>query len=166
MDRNVKQPPTGWTTPVKLVKVIDGDTIRVKFERELDIRITDDDETFDTPEVRGVDDEEKAEGRAATTALQMILAGKLIHIHVPTDDRSRVKDIFSIGSRAVGHVFVDGEDVTDKMTELGYNKSKIEFDLAEELLKSTGISIKPEYPKLSKSIQKREQIQKEQNDEI
>ena len=134
----MEQPSLGWTTPVEIVKVIDGDTVRIRIVREVDVRITDDEGTFDTPETwRPKSAEEKVLGLAATSFMKQLLfkwtvgwtkirtygsQRDNIVLHVPTDERGRVKDIFSIGARVVGHLFVDGVDVTDEMKKAGHTK--------------------------------------------
>jgi len=126
----MKQPPLGWTTPVKLKRVIDGDTIHVILEKELVIRITDDKGTYNTPEVRrkkDVTEKELQNGYKAKLELISLLHDEDIVLYIPTNKQGKIADIFSIGSRVVGQLFIKSNDksinVADKMTKLGYNKS-------------------------------------------
>lgn len=122
----MKQPPLGWTTTVKLKRVIDGDTICVTVEKEITIRITDDAATFNTPEIRrrkGITEEEIQRGHRALLDLSLLLENSEIIMHIATDEDGKIADMFSIGSRAVAQVFVNGINVADKMSELGHNKS-------------------------------------------
>lgn len=125
----MQNPRLGWATVVKVVDVIDGDTIKIKIEKEINVRITDDEGTFNTPETRRpADDEERDKGKEATDYLsKLIFAGgnDKVVLFIPTDGSNKISDIFSIGSRLVGHIFINGVDVTKLMTEAGYNKSHI-----------------------------------------
>jgi endonuclease YncB( thermonuclease family) len=125
----MKQPQLGWTTPIKVKRVIDGDTIVAEITKEITIRITDEDGTFNTPEIRNATDAEEYFGELAKTTLINILdKSKEVVMFVPTDIDGQLKDIFSIGARVVGYVFADEVDITETLTDMGYNKSKNEQD--------------------------------------
>jgi len=121
----MKQPHLGWTTPIKVKRIIDGDTIVAEIRKEITVRITDEDGTFNTPETRGASAQEEFEGEQAKKALYNIIdfADEVV-IFIPTDSDGQIKDAFSIGARVVGYIFADGKDVTEKMTAMGHNKSK------------------------------------------
>lgn len=116
----MKQPELGWTTPVQIKRVIDGDTVKIVISREVDVRLTDEEGTFDAPETyRPSSKAEELEGIKYTLKLKDILeTADEIVLFIPTDERGRVKDIFSIGSRVVGHLFADGVDVVEELKKL------------------------------------------------
>jgi endonuclease YncB( thermonuclease family) len=111
----MKQPPLGWTTPVKLVRVLDGDTVEVVVERKLIIRISD----LWCEEIRGGTAKEKAVGFAAKShAIKLVTdAGQLV-LHVPIEDND-FKDRLSMG-RVVGKLFADEQDIAISMIEDGH----------------------------------------------
>ena len=46
-------------------------------------------------------------------------------LHIPADDENQLKDIFTFG-RVLGHIFVDGKDVSEIMVESGHaTKAKL-----------------------------------------
>lgn len=116
----MKQPELGWTTPVEISKVTDGDTIKILVTREIEIRLTDIEGTFDAPETwRPKSEEERIEGQKYTDRLKEIVEeGTDFVLHIPTGKRGRLKDIFCIGTRAVGMLFVDGVDVVEELKKL------------------------------------------------
>src|SRR5690554_3137065 len=108
----MNQPPKGWTTDVKLKRVIDGDTVVLTLEREITLRFTD----FDAPETyRPKSTEEKEHGLSATNYLEYLLKGAELVVHIPASEMGQVKDLYSIGGRIQGSLFADGVDVTDKL---------------------------------------------------
>jgi len=125
----MKKPNLGWTTIVKVKDIIDGDTIKVVIEKEITVRITDSERKFNTSEIRKpASEEEIKKGKEAKAVLeQLILADDNEHVllYVPTDGRNHLSDVFSIGSRVVGHIFLGDEDITDIMKRLGFDKSTI-----------------------------------------
>jgi endonuclease YncB( thermonuclease family) len=118
----MQQPDLGLTTKVELISVVDGDTIRVKMVREIDVRITDDQGTFNTPETRKPHSEEEREkGLEAKAYLTKLLTdADDIVLFVPASDDGQLKDLMTLG-RVVGHVFANKKDVTDLMTLAGHN---------------------------------------------
>lgn len=120
----MKQPKIGWCTKVTPKDVIDGDTIKVEIRREITVRITDDKGKFNTPEIRKpASDEEIKLGIEATEYLQYLLDNSdEVVLFIPGSKEDEIRDIFSIGARAVGMVFVDGKDVTEMLSSAGYNK--------------------------------------------
>jgi len=138
----MKKPPSGWMTTVKVDRVVDGDTLYCSITKRFKVRIVNEDRTFDTPETwRPKDEEERAWGDAATAFLKKLLyksiwlkgygnqkvvssEQKEISIFIPSDKNGEMANIFTIGGRVQGMIFVDDldEDVTVYMEEAGYNK--------------------------------------------
>ncbi len=120
----MKQPKIGWCTKVTPKRVIDGDTIVVEIKREIVVRITNEKGTFNTPEIRKPADEQEIElGIEAREYLESLIKDKEVILFIPGSTDEEIQDIFSIGARAVGMVFVDGEDITEILDSAGYNKS-------------------------------------------
>ena len=132
----MEQPDLGWTTNVEVSKVTDGDTVKVKFSREIDVRLS----NYNAPEIRRpASDYERKQGRIHKSYLQELVDGGQCVLFIETSGKDRVKDIFCIGSRAVGNIFVDGKDVGDLMKEKFFEdcsicKLSIRKDLMNEHL--------------------------------
>jgi len=121
---DMKQPPLGWTTVAELDRTTDGDTIVVTIKRQFIIRLVDDEIYFDTPETyRPKSEEERELGKKATEHLKELIEGKELVIHIPADERGRMKDVTQLG-RFGGMLWADGEDVVDNMIEAGYVKKQ------------------------------------------
>lgn len=115
----MEQPPKGWTTDVKLKRIVDGDTIVVSIEREIIIRLQD----IDTPETyRPQSQAEKEHGLSAKNYLEYLLKGSELVIHIPASEMGQMKDITSIGGRIQGRLFANGMDVTEKLKQEGFEK--------------------------------------------
>ena len=110
----MKEPPEGFTTKAKITRVIDGDTVDVLIERRLRIRLED----CWAPETRTRDREEKARGLEAKRFAKDKLLDQDVVVHIPADPEGEVKDVFTFG-RAVGRVFLDGEDFSAIMVREG-----------------------------------------------
>jgi len=120
------QPPTGFCTKCEVVKIIDGDTLRVRITRIIDVRLL---ECY-CPETRTKDLTEKEKGLQAKNYLEDLLyeredspqinyQSRPLVLFIPADEDGQIKDIFTFG-RVLGRVFVDGEDVSEMMIESGH----------------------------------------------
>lgn len=115
----MKQPPLGWTTPVKLIRALDGDTVEVVVERKMIIRIED----LWCEEVRGGTAETKEVGFAAKDhILKIITDAETLVLHVPLQDND-LKDRFSM-SRVIGRLFADTHDVSVTMIDDGHGTAE------------------------------------------
>ena len=121
----MKEPPKGITTDVKVVRVIDGDTVDVAITRTVRVRLLD----CWAPETRTKDPEEKVRGYESKKYLNNLLKQvfyndvaarkrKKITLFIPADEQGELKENFSF-SRVLGRLFVDGEDVSERMVEAG-----------------------------------------------
>lgn len=114
----MKTPPLGYTTPVKLVRVIDGDTIKVRLEKEFIVRLKD----FNAPEIRKpASDEEIAKGKECKNLLNSLLPYELI-LFIPISKDNDIGDVFSIGSRVIGDIFVDNINIVEILKDFGFGK--------------------------------------------
>lgn len=96
----------GWRTKAKVVKVIDGDTIRVEVTRVLDVRLIDCWVKDKTP----LDD-------AAREVLESF--GKDVILEIPSSDDHEIKDEFTFG-RVLGHILRhDGTNVGKYLCDIG-----------------------------------------------
>ena len=121
----MKEPPKGITTDVKVVRVVDGDTVDVSITRTVRVRLLD----CWAPETRTKDPEERAKGYESKNYLNNLLKQvfyndvaarkrKKVTLFIPADEQGELKENFSF-SRVLGRLFVNGEDVSERMVESG-----------------------------------------------
>lgn len=103
-------PPLGITAKVRVVEVIDGDTIELELVRRIRCRLRD----CWSPELRGGTEATKRKGRQAKEHLAAIAQGKSGILHVPTDAAHRIGDVMTF-DRVLGDVWLDGQ--TDTLSE-------------------------------------------------
>ena len=122
------EPQPGWITVGKVVKVKDGDTVKVRITREIDVRLLGcwAAESRRDPRIKSRIDRDAAKlrGIAAKEHLTRIALGKRCVLMIPTQTdgeeiASDVGDVFSL-SRALGRVWVDGQDLSELQVERGY----------------------------------------------
>lgn len=109
-----KPPERGICVDATCVQVIDGDTIRVVIERQVDVRILD----LWTPESRTKNPHEKALGLKAKQRTTELCLGKTVRVFIPAGEERELLDGTTFG-RALGRVFVDGQLVADVLTDEG-----------------------------------------------
>ena len=123
-----KEPQPGWTTVGEVVAVKDGDTVKVRITREIDVRLLGcwAAESRRDPRIKSDIDKEAAKlrGIAAKEHLTRVALGKRCVLMIPTqtdkdDTTSDIGDVFSL-SRALGRVWVDGKDLSELQVERGY----------------------------------------------
>lgn len=128
-------PALGWSTYIHITSNYDGDTLKFTIKKDFTLRLTDEAGTFDTPEIARCSPEEREWGIAARDFLNaLIQKSKESIVFVPTSGRD-VGDAFSIGSRIVGILFIDKKDVSEIMTEMGFNKSRTSYEEWLEIYK-------------------------------
>ena len=121
----MKEPPKGITTDVKVSRVIDGDTVDVEITRTVRVRLLD----CWAPETRTRDPVEKVKGYESRKHLNSLLRQvfyndlaarkqKQVTLFIPADEQGEIKDNFTF-SRVLGRLFVNGEDVSERMVEAG-----------------------------------------------
>ena len=122
------EPQPGWITVGEIVAVKDGDTVKVRITREIDVRLVGcwADESRRDPRIKSDIDREAAKlrGIAAKEHLRRVALGKQCVLMIPTqtdgdETTSDVGDVFSL-SRALGRVWVDGQDLSELQVERGY----------------------------------------------
>ena len=122
------EPQPGWTTVGEVVAVKDGDTVKVRITREIDVRLLDcwSAESRRDPRIKSHIDQEAAKlrGIAAKEHLRRVALGKQCTLMIPTHVDGEgvitdVSDVFSL-SRALGRVWVDGKDISELQVERGY----------------------------------------------
>lgn len=101
------KPPAGITLPVKVVGVVDGDTLEVAVDWRIRVRLLD----CWAPELKKGTEAEKKAGFKAKLDLAALAVGKPATLFVPTDKASRVGDVFTF-DRILGHVWTDGDPQT------------------------------------------------------
>ena len=75
-----ESPPIGWTVPVRVVQVYDGDTVVVEITKRVRVRLLD----CWAPEVRTKDKAEKQKGYASKDHLKKIIPeGSDAILHIP-----------------------------------------------------------------------------------
>ncbi len=122
------EPQPGWITVGKVVRVPDGDTVDVEIRRRVRVRLRDcwAEESRRDPRIKNRIDRDAAKlrGIAAKEHLRRVALGKRCVLMIPTqtdgdDTTSDVGDVFSL-SRALGRVWVDGQDLSELQVERGY----------------------------------------------
>lgn len=103
------KPNPGWTTPAKIKRVIDGDTLVVEVTRTIHVRLLD----CWAPESRTKDAAEKKRGLAAKEHLKQLIegsrAGGECLVMIPTEDNGDLLSVMTMG-RLLGYVWVGGEE--------------------------------------------------------
>lgn len=117
------QPPQpGWTTPAKVGRVIDGDTVEVSVTRKIRVRLLD----CWAPESRTRDLAEKARGLESKRRLGELIdraAGEVI-LQVPTGQDQELAEVFTFG-RVLGRLWLpDGREVSATMVAEGLATKK------------------------------------------
>ena len=122
------EPQPGWTTVGEVVAVPDGDTVYVEIRRRVRVRLLGcwAAESRRDPRIKSDIDRDAAKlrGIAAKEHLTRIALGKRCVLMIPTqtdgdETTSDVGDVFSL-SRALGRVWVDGQDLSELQVERGY----------------------------------------------
>lgn len=118
------QPPQpGWTTPVQVSRVIDGDTIEVVVQRKIHVRLLD----CWAPETRTRDLAEKARGLDAKVALETIIEkhdGGSLTLFIPSGQGQDLSEVFTFG-RVLGRLWLpNGREVSRLMVEAGHATSE------------------------------------------
>lgn len=103
--------------PAKVVSVYDGDTIKVQFTTEFNIRMLD----CWAAEIRTKDPKEKKEGIEAKKYLETLLKpGDEIVLEIPYD--GKIGDSVSLG-RFLAKVYKDNNNISELMVKSGYAKA-------------------------------------------
>mgnify|MGYP001062182478 CR=1 FL=1 len=103
-------PPIGWTTPVKIVQVYDGDTVVVEITKRVRVRLLD----CWAPEIRTKNADEKILGYASREHLSDILPeGSEAILHIP--GHVYIGRAITFG-RFLGHVWA-GEEATANVSQ-------------------------------------------------
>lgn len=128
-----QQPPTGWTTPAKIVDIHDGDTVTVEITRRVQVRLLD----CWAPESR-IDPRVLAEHREAAKsagiaardylramAVKSAEGGYLRQtdavLHIPADS-GNLSDILTL-NRVIGRIWLPDDptrDVSERMVAAGH----------------------------------------------
>lgn len=106
----MKEPPYGWTTQAKVLRVIDGDTVEVEIKRTVMVRLLD----VDTAELRPKNSSEYEEAVAQKQKLSEKIKDKIVKLYIPSNDI--LQDVFTFG-RALGRIFYQGKDINEYMNE-------------------------------------------------
>ena|SRR3990172_4661572 len=99
MDR----PSHGWSTECEITRVVDGDTVEIRVERIIRVRLLD----CWAVEIKG---DSEPDGLTSKRNLQSIAEGKHGTLFVPTEEARSFQDILTLG-RILGHVWVDGSEI-------------------------------------------------------
>jgi endonuclease YncB( thermonuclease family) len=101
-------PEIGYTVPVTVSRVIDGDTVEVSIEKKINVRLLD----CYMPEVKGASKELGL--LAKEYMIRCIENSKEVLLHIPGEDNISHDFTFS---RVLGRIYVDGKDLSEIMTE-------------------------------------------------
>lgn len=124
----MKQPPIGLTKKVdEVLSNYDGDTIKVKLSYIFDVRVTNEQGTFDMPEIKSLDPKEREDAMIAKLRLKELCdEAKDVTIHLKGDALGRISHYNAVGGRVAAIVFCDGLDVTEDeiLSKLDKGKNK------------------------------------------
>lgn len=115
-------PAPSWTTPAKVIRVIDGDTLEMELRHTIRVRLLDcwAPESKSDPRLPESDrSAAKARGLAARQHLRDLCEGREVILHVPTDGSGDLSRIWTLG-RVLGRVWVDGVEVSERQVEGGF----------------------------------------------
>ena len=122
------EPQPGWITVGEVAEVVDGDTVDVEIRRRVRVRLLEcwAEESRRDPRIKNDIDRDAAKlrGIAAKEHLTRIALGKRCVLMIPTQTNgeeitSDVGDVFTL-SRALGRVWVNGQDLSELQVERGY----------------------------------------------
>ncbi len=103
-------PKPSWTTPAKVLRVIDGDTIEIEVRRVIRVRLLDcwaPESKIDPRIAESKQAAEKKAGQAAKANLQKLADGKDVIVQIPSE--IDVAKAVTMG-RWLGRVCVNGDD--------------------------------------------------------
>ena len=123
-----QEPQPGWTTVGEVVAVPDGDPVDIEVPRRIRVRLRGcwAAESRRDPRIKSQIDQDAAKlrGIAAKEHLTRVALGKRCTLTIPTQTdeegtTSDIGDVFSL-SRALGRVWIDGQDLSELQVERGY----------------------------------------------
>ena len=119
-DKNIDiEPPSGFSTYVKVVKVKDADTITVELTRRFDIRLTD--ERVSLPLIFDAPEKSTELGKASKYFATTILLGKWVKVFIPSGDMLKLMDINSF-DRLLAAVWYNGKRFTSTLIDKGFGR--------------------------------------------
>ena len=108
------QPAAGWTTPARLVRVIDGATVEVAVERRFVVRLLD----CWAPEVRPRDRTENLAGLESRDNLVDLIGDEPLLLHVPAES-PEFDERFSFG-RVLGRLYTAAGELAALQVTAGH----------------------------------------------
>jgi endonuclease YncB( thermonuclease family) len=118
-------PEYGWTTPARVLRVIDGDTLEVEVRRVVRIRMLDcwAPESKADPRVPADEREtQKALGLASKASLEKVAQDQEVIVRIPTRSDVDISHVFTLG-RVLGHVWLQKspeESLSERQVRLGH----------------------------------------------
>lgn len=101
-------PEVGYTVPVTVSRVIDGDTLEVSIVKKINVRLL----NCYMPEVKG---KNKELGLLAKEYMIRLLENsKEVILHIPGEEN--LSNDFTFG-RVLGRIYIDGEDLSEIMNK-------------------------------------------------
>ena len=117
----MNKPRSGFCSPVKITRVIDGDTIEVELTRKFNVRLVhenDEGKQFNCPE------RNTEEGQEVKKYVENILSSDaVITLFIPSNEADKLMDVNSF-NRILSEIWVDDERLTDILLERGYGELK------------------------------------------
>lgn len=115
-------PELSWTTPAKVLRVIDGDTLEVEVRRVIRVRLLDcwaPESKIDPRISESKQASEKKAGQASKANLQKLVEGKDVIVQIPSD--AEVAKSITMG-RWLGRVWIPGDDesLNEKQVRSGF----------------------------------------------
>jgi endonuclease YncB( thermonuclease family) len=116
-----QEPPAiGLAIPCQIVEVYDGDTLTVRVQADLRVRLVD----CWAPEIRTKDETEKVRGLAARDHLKTLApVNSPAVLSIDLNEVDRLDDLLTLG-RVLGKVSVDGKDLSTQQVAAGHAKEQ------------------------------------------
>jgi len=118
-------PEYGWTTPARVLRVIDGDTLEVEVRRTVRVRLLDcwaPESKSDSRVAEQDRDRQKTLGLAAKASLQRVAEDQDVIVRIPTQYHGDISQLFTMG-RVLGHVWLrtsPQESLSERQVRLGH----------------------------------------------
>lgn len=117
---STKHQELGLVLPCQIVEVYDGDTLTVRVQADLRVRLVD----CWAPEIRTKDDDEKVRGLAARDHLRTLApVNSPAVLSVSLDGVDRLDDLLTLG-RVLGKVSIEGQDLSAQQVSAGHAKGQ------------------------------------------
>lgn len=107
-------PEPGICTDGTVIHVLDGDTVRIKIEKYIDVRI----DKLKCDELKDKDPDKRERAIKARVRLIELVKDRMVRLFVPASSRGYIKDILTL-DRVVGDIYIEGQNVSKILKDEG-----------------------------------------------